>query len=257
MSLYEDWRPVEGYETKYEVSNFGKVRSLDRVIISSAGWSAFKAGVELKPLDNGNGYLSVVLWEDNSQDRRYIHRLVIEAFVGKAPGPEYQVAHWDGDRSNNRVNNLRWATPKENAVDKARHGTDGSGKLKIECKRGHKLSDNNINQYGNGGRSCRACTLMLSYMSRRTKSTEEDYQKVSDQYYQMILSGDSIFFQPTCHRGHELKGANVGLYKKYNKRYCKSCEYARKRGKRQSLSKEEIGVLADDTYRQKMEVVDK
>lgn len=257
MSIHEEWRPVSGYEGQYEVSSSGKVRSLDRVIVSSSGWSALKSGVELKPLNNGNGYLSIVLWRNNCQDRRHIHRLVIEAFIGEAPGPEYQVAHWDGDKSNNRVDNLRWATSKENAADKVRHGTDGTGKLKDQCKRGHKLSNNNINQYRSGGRSCRACTLMLAYMSRRSEPTEAECQRVADEYYRMILSGESVFYQPTCHRGHDLKDANVGVYKKYNKRYCKSCERARKNGKRQNLSKEEIGILADDIYRQKMEVVNK
>jgi hypothetical protein len=77
------------------------------------------SGKVLSPTDNGHGYLSVQL---GSNVRRYVHRLVCEAFHGPAP-KNHQVAHRDGNRKNNAPNNLRWATVKENMNDKLLHGT--------------------------------------------------------------------------------------------------------------------------------------
>jgi hypothetical protein len=56
----------------------------------------------------------------------YISRLVLTAFVGPAP-QDHDAAHWDGNPTNNRLDNLRWATVSENMADKKRHGTDPSG----------------------------------------------------------------------------------------------------------------------------------
>lgn len=227
--MNEVWKPIEEFEGLYEVSNLGRVRSLDRVIVSKAGWSTFKKGVDLKPLDNGHGYKTVALWKNGKMVQMYIHRLVAQEFIGPPPTTEHQVAHWDGSRDNNVVDNLRWSTSAENAQDKGRHGTSGVGIYKKECKRGHKMADKNLVQYGEVGQgACRACTLMHNYLSRRDQTTESVRQFISDEYYRQICSGEKVFYQPTCRRGHELQGKNKGLYGKYNKRYCKSCERARK-----------------------------
>lgn len=227
--MIEVWRPIEGFEGLYEVSNTGKVRSLDRVVTSKAGWETFKKGVELKPLDNGNGYKTVALWKNGKMTQRYIHRLVVQEFIGPPPSESHQVAHWDGSRDNNKVGSLRWSTSVENAQDKWRHGTSGIGVYKEKCKRGHEMANENLVQYGKIGQgACRACILMHSYLSRRAETVESERQSISDDYYRQILSGGKVFYQPTCHRGHALSGENAGVYKKYNKKYCKSCERARK-----------------------------
>src|SRR5690606_21072092 len=115
----EEWKEIEGFP-EYEVSSLGRVRSF------------WKRGCKpqitdsprvLKPVDNGKGYLQVGLYLGGKVYKQLIHRLVCEAFHGEPPTPEHEVAHWDGDRSNNAVGNLRWATPAENMSDKKRHGT--------------------------------------------------------------------------------------------------------------------------------------
>ncbi len=73
----------------------------------------------LRPVLNGDGYARVRI---AGLGRRLVHRLVLESFVG--PCPEgMESCHADGNRLNNRLDNLRWDTPKNNAADKARHGT--------------------------------------------------------------------------------------------------------------------------------------
>lgn len=69
-----------------------------------------------------SGYLSVCLrHDDGSRRNRYVHELVLLAFVGPRPTPDHEVLHGDGCRANNWLYNLRWGTVKENAADRERH----------------------------------------------------------------------------------------------------------------------------------------
>ena len=111
----ERWAAVPGYEDLYEVSTHGRVRR------SSASRMA-PAGYLRKQRRTWDGYPEVGL----SKRQRYwhvkTHRLVALAFLGPPPFPGAQIAHFDGDKTNNRLSNVRWATAKENEADKRRHG---------------------------------------------------------------------------------------------------------------------------------------
>lgn len=110
----ENWRDVKGYEGFYQVSNLGRVKSLDRVVkdINKDRTQLIK-GKMLKPADNGNGYLIVSLRKDNKRKNHYIHRLVGEAFLN-----DYlsilTINHKDFNRKNNNVSNLEVCTIQEN-----------------------------------------------------------------------------------------------------------------------------------------------
>lgn len=106
----EEWRPIDGWPA-YQVSSFGRVRG-PRVILSPA---------------SVGGYHVVSLVRDGETKNRRIHSLVVEAFIGPAPFPDALIAHNDGDRTNNRVSNLRWASATENQADRVRHGTRARG----------------------------------------------------------------------------------------------------------------------------------
>lgn len=112
--MKEEWRPIQRYRY-YEVSNFGRVRSLDRVVTRINCWgvrSPFKLrGRVLKLSRFWNGYLGVNLGAKSK--RHLVHRLVAAAFVKRKRGAN-QVNHLDGVRDHNRDTNLEWCTCSDN-----------------------------------------------------------------------------------------------------------------------------------------------
>jgi hypothetical protein len=110
----EIWMPVSGYEYTYEVSNLGNVRSVDRWV--DGRWKLGK--LLAQRLNKGTGYPTVTLRYEIAT----VHTLVAAAFIGPRP-TKHDVAHTDGDKTNNRVVNLRYATRKENCHDMVAHGT--------------------------------------------------------------------------------------------------------------------------------------
>lgn len=112
----EIWKPVIGYEELYEVSNLGRVRSLDRVVDRGYYGLHLHKGKLLSPTNNGTGYLIVGLnGNDRKRKNHYIHRLVADAFIPNNENKE-QVNHIDRNRANNRADNLEWVTRSENII---------------------------------------------------------------------------------------------------------------------------------------------
>ena len=102
--MEEIWKDIEGYEGIYQVSSFGRVRSLDRMVIMRNGRSRIKRGQILKERRTKHGYVRVQLGVNNDQ---YIHRLVASTFISNSDNLP-QVNHKDENKSNNRVDNLEW-----------------------------------------------------------------------------------------------------------------------------------------------------
>lgn len=144
--------PVIGYEGRYEVSDMGNVRSLDRIRSHGKRWR----GRTLKPIPMPRGYLLVNLWFDNKQRMFLIHRLVLTAFVGPAPEAT-EALHADGDPTNNSLSNLSWGTHSENMLDQVAHGTHANAS-KDACPSGHPYTEANTYIYpGKPHRACREC----------------------------------------------------------------------------------------------------
>lgn len=149
----ETWLPVAGFEGLYEVSDLGRVRGVDRLIVRGQGNYPVR-GVVLSPGLNSSGLLMVSLRRDGRRHSKMVHRLVAEAFVsGRADGLE--VCHNDGNALNNRADNLRWDTHSANELDKIKHGTHNM-KNKTHCPRGHEYDEANTKIY-RGRRFCRQC----------------------------------------------------------------------------------------------------
>jgi hypothetical protein len=109
----EIWRPIPNYEP-YQASSLGRIRGI-------------KGSRILTPVVTQYGYHQVSLCVDGEKYSRLVHRLVALAFLGPQPTPEHDVLHWDGDKTNNCLSNLRWGTPKDNNADQERHNTRARG----------------------------------------------------------------------------------------------------------------------------------
>lgn len=110
----EQWKDVKGYEGMYQVSNFGRVRSIGVLRRNFKGQVVFINRERiLSPFDNGNGYLAVSFQHNHIRKNFYVHRLVAETFIDN-PDSKPQVNHKDYNRKNNHVSNLEWMTAHEN-----------------------------------------------------------------------------------------------------------------------------------------------
>lgn len=134
--MNEIWKDIPHYEGLYQVSNLGRVKSLDRTVVGKDGNSYFKKGCFITQHDNTKGYLFVYLWRNNESKREYTHRLVALAFIDN-PEHKPQVDHIDTDRQNNRAENLRWVTQSENnlnpATNNKRIGRSINGMKIVKC----------------------------------------------------------------------------------------------------------------------------
>ena len=116
--MNEIWKAIEGYEGYYEVSIYGRVRSVDMVIEYSNGNKSKHKGRILKGETDKRGYKRVRLSKNDTTKKFQIHRLVAIAFIPNPDNKQF-VNHIDENPSNNNVDNLEWVTGSENM----RHGT--------------------------------------------------------------------------------------------------------------------------------------
>ena len=125
--MEEEWRDIIGYEGLYQVSNLGRIKSLN---YRGTG----KEGI-LSPILNKKGYLVIGLCKNNKQNKKRVNRLVAQAFI---PNPENlpEVNHKDENRINNCVDNLEWCTREYNI----NYGTR-SEKVSERLKGTRSLSD--------------------------------------------------------------------------------------------------------------------
>lgn len=153
--MTEIWKPVLGWEGMYSVSDFGRVRSEQRVITRITGKMHTIPGRILKNHIRYNGYHMVSLCVKSKPKGRLVHRLVLMSFIGPAPlGME--ACHNNGVSGDNRLSNLRWGTHLDNIKDKFLHGTDHNS-TKSHCIRGHEFDELNTKIRSNGSRFCKTC----------------------------------------------------------------------------------------------------
>ena len=199
----ERWLPVPGFEF-YEVSDHGHVRSLDRIARSRWGTDKRVRGKVLRQCSQGR-YLVVTLYRDGKPKMFMVHRLVLMAFVGPC-GDGQEGLHFDDDPINNRLDNLRWGTPRENALDCIRNGNNWKVQI-THCPRGHEYTDENTYIIpGTGHRMCRACILEKG-AARKTRPHPRD--------------------RTHCPQGHPYDEVNTALVS--GRRVCRECGRQRSR----------------------------
>ena len=110
----EIWKDVKGYEGLYQVSDMGRVKSLERTVTRKNGRKQTIRERILKPRTNQDGYLQVTLYNNGNKIKRFlVHRLVCEAFHENTENKPC-VNHIDEDKTNNTASNLEWCTYEEN-----------------------------------------------------------------------------------------------------------------------------------------------
>ena len=123
---YEIYMPIEEYKdskypggAKYFVSNLGNIKNYK--------------GEIMKPSDDGRGYMKIDLRKDGKRKTHKVHRLVLSTFKAN-PQNKSQINHINEDKTDNRVNNLEWCTPKENSnYGKRTERIAEKNKIKVEC----------------------------------------------------------------------------------------------------------------------------
>ena len=186
--MIEEWRPIEGYEGLYEVSSYGRVRSLDRF------YYRLHKGKVLSPTKDRYGYLTVTLNYNGKSKTIKIHRLVAQAFL---PNPDNlpQVNHKNEVKSDNCVDNLEWCDAKYNN----KYGTRLERFINTKIKNGYVNEEN----------------VGLSKKEYEKKRYQENKDKRKDnqrKYYQK--NKDRI-----CERQKEYSQKNKEKIREYHHQY--------------------------------------
>lgn len=174
MSDIEIWKPVPGC-VGIDVSNHGRVRN--------------RWGRILRGSVRADGYrlVRVRVGGVGEYQSKYVHRMVLEAFVGPPP-PGTECCHNNGNASNNHVSNLRWGTSSENSQDILRHGRNAKAN-RTHCPRQHPLVEGNLrpSQLRRGQRECLACARARNYAYRREMPVgSAEFQALADSYFSAL-----------------------------------------------------------------------
>lgn len=123
----EIWKALPGVPG-IEVSTFGNVKTLDRVV-SSEDITRFTKGRILKQQDNAHGYMQVGILIDGKRNIKYVHRMVAKTFIPN-PGGLPEINHKDNNSFNNNASNLEWCTHEYNIAYKEKYGTPAKESVK-------------------------------------------------------------------------------------------------------------------------------
>ena len=196
MKEQEVWKSVVGFEGYYEVSNLGRVRSMERTIVCSDGKIRKHKGVVLSMIKHNSGYMEVKLFKDGVGTGFLIHRLVAFAFIPN-PDNKPELDHINTIRTDNRVENLRWVTRKENCGNNITH---------------KRVLD-------------RANSSVVIAKTLATKAKKNSHL-APKRVYQFTLDGEFIAEYSSCHEAARKTGANFvmistvarhGAHSKYGK----------------------------------------
>lgn len=118
--MKEIWKDIKGYEGIYKVSNFGRIKSL--YIVSNLYKKKFYKERILKPKKGKDNCLRIELWKNKKHKTILVHRLVATTFLENLIDTNMTVNHKDGNRLNNKVDNLEWLSRGDNIRYGFEHG---------------------------------------------------------------------------------------------------------------------------------------
>lgn len=115
----EIWKDIDGFENLYQISNYGRLKSLG----SNNNSTAINKDIIRKTFPNSKNYLSCLIYKNSVKKQARLHRLVAQAFIPN-PHNKPQVNHIDGNKQNNRIDNLEWCTNSENQLHAYKNGLE-------------------------------------------------------------------------------------------------------------------------------------
>lgn len=162
MNNTEIWKDIVGYEGLYQVSSLGNVKSLN--------YNHTGKEKVLSNVINSSGYCHVSLWKDKTKKVMKVHRLVAQTFISN-PDNKDSVDHINGIRSDNRLENLRWTTPKENinyplAKSHLHQSMINNPKLSKSVYQIDKTTGEVINEYPSTQEACRQTGISFQNISK-------------------------------------------------------------------------------------------
>jgi hypothetical protein len=198
----EVWKDISSLQDMYQASNMGRIKSKEREIIKKEGRNYIKPQQLLSPNNNGRGYLTVMLSVEGKTFRRYVHRLVMEAFSGES---KLTVDHINMDKADNRLENLRYLSQRENTVAFQEQNKNKS------CK------STGVSFYKGLGKFGASIKLGTDSYSLGTYLSE---QEASDVYQKALYDWETLGIKPRekqyrGKRDEKLKGIYLNEYNKY------------------------------------------
>lgn len=249
----EQWLPIAGYEGYYEVSDLGRVRSLTRRIPHKRlGFKTYPGRImRCRVADR---YLMVKLCRDGVESHRYVHHLVLEAFSGMRPDGMHG-CHRNDIRTDNRLTNLYWGSPSQNAHDKTLNGNCHNAN-KTRCVRGHEFTPQNTYLTVEGWRMCRACSRLAKLKEKTQCVNGHRYDEMNTIIgpdgsiscaeckrlaveRQKIRAEKIDHYRPNaqkthCKRGHEFTLENTAI-RANGRRDCRECHRVQERERQRRL----------------------
>lgn len=110
----ENLKPIDGYKNSYFAHPDGYIYSAERLVKRRDGSYQRVRGRTLKPFKHPRGYVMVSLWDKGEKKQRTVHRLIAETLLADSYFEGAEVNHIDGNKENNKVENLEWVTSSEN-----------------------------------------------------------------------------------------------------------------------------------------------
>lgn len=205
----EIWKDIEGYEGKYQVSNYGRVKSVKRTARNGRGYRIVPEKI-LEGVDNGHGYLQVNLSKDGKIEQPLVHRLVATAFLENPMGYK-EINHRDENKENNRAENLEWCSRVYNLTYNGR--AKKVGKKAAEKLRGRKLSEETIKKISEklkGRKFSEEHIKKLSESHKGKKHSEETIKKRSKSVFSVDKESGLIMWWSSAMEAERCTGIYHG-----------------------------------------------
>lgn len=233
--MKEVWKCINGYDGLYQVSNLGRVKSLDKRVPTNGGTRVMKGKI-LKGRTTKYGYLQIGLTDKNNyRVNRYVHRLVAEAFIPN-PQNKKEVNHIDCNKKNNGVDNLEWVNRKENM----QHASDNNlipSKLVLDED---KIIDLYINENMTVKEIAKEIGVFQVTISKRLKKHNIHIKKLEEICNKHHLENYGIEEQLKFKSQYQIAkeiGCTQGAIQSYIRRYIRTKDYI-KQEKKESATNE-------------------